>query len=49
VLEVRSDEVRVARSQRDLPELAAGRLPGTWRRDVVPAPLTRDAGDHGHG
>jgi hypothetical protein len=49
VLEVRGDELCVARSDEDLLELAAGRLPRSWRRDVLPAPLTLEAGAHRHG
>jgi len=49
VLGVRGDEVRVARSDQDLVELAAGRLPRTWRREVLPAPLIEEPGDGGHG
>jgi hypothetical protein len=49
VLEVRGSEVRVARSEQDLLDLAAGRLPRTWRRDVLPAPLTLETCGRGHG
>ncbi len=36
VVEVRGDEVHVARSDRDLLDLAAGRLPRTWSREGAP-------------
>jgi hypothetical protein len=34
VLEVRGGEVRIGRSDRDLLDLAQGRLPESWRRDT---------------
>ena len=39
VADVRRGEVHIARSDRDLLDLAGGRLPRTWRRDASPAPL----------
>jgi hypothetical protein len=49
VIEVHGDEVRIARSDRDLLDLAAGRLPRGWRRDASPVPITRESGDARHG
>lgn len=44
-LEVRGGEVRIARGRDDLLELAAGRLPRSWRREALPAPLAEESGD----
>ncbi len=47
VLEVRGDQVRIARGQDDLLDLAAGRLPRSWRRPGMPAPLAPAASEGG--
>lgn len=49
VLEVRGNQVRIARSDRDLLDLAAGRLPHGRRREEPLAPPASAPGDGGRG